>query len=198
MSRSQSLKSLRPARLQIRRVLLVGIRRKLVFGSALACTSTDKGQAARFFPSSVSCSVTFGCAQSALRGGLGMIGSLLVTSAFAVLQVAGPPQRKDKPETTAKAAVAIDPGAAIAEYNALKEKTPSTAAAQWKLGLWCEGQGLKDLAYVHFAEVVQLDPRRDAACASSVSRGIIAAGRPMSRLPRSMSKRRLTRSGDQS
>ncbi len=92
-----------------------------------------------------------------------MIGSLLVTSAFAVLQVAGPPQRKDKPETTAKAAVAIDPGAAIAEYNALKEKTPSTAAAQWKLGLWCEGQGLKDLAYVHFAEVVQLDPRRDAA-----------------------------------
>ena len=92
-----------------------------------------------------------------------MIGSLLVTSAFAVLQVAGPPQRKDKPETTAKAAVAIDPGAAIAEYNALKEKTPSTATAQWKLGLWCEGQGLKDLAYVHFAEVVQLDPRRDAA-----------------------------------
>ena len=92
-----------------------------------------------------------------------MIGSLLVTSAFAVLQVAGPPQRKDKPETTAKAAVAINPGAAIAEYNALKEKTPPTAAAQWKLGLWCEDHGLKDLAYVHFAEVVQLDPRRDAA-----------------------------------
>jgi hypothetical protein len=92
-----------------------------------------------------------------------MIGSLLVASAFAVLQVAGPPQRNDKPETTPKAAVEINAGAAIAEYNALKEKTPSTAAAQWKLGLWCEDHGLKDLAYVHFAEVVQLDPRRDAA-----------------------------------
>ena len=46
-----------------------------------------------------------------------MIGSLLVTSAFAVLQVAGHLQPKDKPETTAKAAVAINPGAAIAEYN---------------------------------------------------------------------------------
>ena len=29
-----------------------------------------------------------------------------------------------------------------------------TAAARWKLALWCEEHGLKDIAYVHFGEVI--------------------------------------------
>jgi hypothetical protein len=96
-------------------------------------------------------------------GGVRMIGSLLVSSALVVLQVPGqPPEQKEQPAAAPKAAVEINPGAATAEYNALKDKTPSTAAAQWKLGVWCEEHGLKDLAYVHFSEVARLDPRRDA------------------------------------
>ena len=38
-----------------------------------------------------------------------------------------------------------------------------TAAARWKLALWCEEHGLKDIAHVHFGEVISLDPGRDAA-----------------------------------
>jgi hypothetical protein len=57
----------------------------------------------------------------------------------------------------------VNSSEANAKYNALKEKTPSTPAAQWRLGVWCEEHGLKDLAHVHFAEVARLDPKRDAA-----------------------------------
>ena len=69
------------------------------------------------------------------------------------------PAQKPNP----KVATAVNDGELNAQYNALKEKTPSTPAAQWKLGLWCEEHGLRDLAYVHFAEVARLDPKRDAA-----------------------------------
>jgi hypothetical protein len=53
--------------------------------------------------------------------------------------------------------------AAQAQYNALRERTPATAAAQWKLALWCEQNGLLVEAYTHFAAVVQHDPKREAA-----------------------------------
>ncbi len=117
-----------------------------------------------------------------------MIGSVLVCSTILAFQAAGPPQSRDvqKPKPKAavegdprrpgkitaasevqkpapKPAVEVDPGEALAEYNALRAKTPSTAAAQWKLGLWCEEHGLKAEAYVHFSEVVRLDPRREGA-----------------------------------
>ncbi len=52
---------------------------------------------------------------------------------------------------------------ALAEYNSLREKTPQTAAAQWKLAAWCEQAGLKPEAYVHYGRVIELDPKRDAA-----------------------------------
>jgi hypothetical protein len=93
-----------------------------------------------------------------------MIGSVFVASILLVAQIDKPLQFKDRPSTTPDAAVvAADQGQALAEYNALRAKAPATAAAQWRLGVWCEEHGLKDMAYVHFAEVARLDPRRDAA-----------------------------------
>jgi len=53
--------------------------------------------------------------------------------------------------------------AALAEYNARRERTPDTADAQWKLALWCESKGLKAEASAHLASVVRLDPSREAA-----------------------------------
>jgi hypothetical protein len=53
--------------------------------------------------------------------------------------------------------------AALAAYNGLREKTPETAAAQWKLAVWCEQNGLNAEAYAQYAAVVRLDPRREAA-----------------------------------
>ena len=50
----------------------------------------------------------------------------------------------------------------MAEYVVLRDKTPATAAGQWKLALWCEKNGLKPEAYVHFSEAARLDPSRDA------------------------------------
>ena len=78
-----------------------------------------------------------------------------------------------KANATAKAAPKADPApkavpaeasaAALAKYNEMKEKTPRTVAAQSKLAAWCEEHGLKAEAYVHYAAVVRLDPRREAA-----------------------------------
>ncbi|HKI20452.1 MAG TPA: hypothetical protein VKA15_21365, partial [Isosphaeraceae bacterium] len=79
-----------------------------------------------------------------------MMRSVLIGATFLVFQTAGPTQSGDLQKPTAKAAAEVDPGQALAEYNALRTKTPSTAAAQWKLGLWCEEHGLKAEAYVHF------------------------------------------------
>jgi hypothetical protein len=53
--------------------------------------------------------------------------------------------------------------AALAEYNALRAKTPQTAAAQWKLAVWCEANHLEAEAFAHFTAVVMLDPGREAA-----------------------------------
>lgn len=92
-----------------------------------------------------------------------MIGIVLVTSALLAGQVAPAPQPRRDAKAAPKIARDVDPAEALAKYNELREKTPPTAAAQWKLGLWCEEHGLKAEAYVHFAEVVRRDPRRDAA-----------------------------------
>jgi len=53
--------------------------------------------------------------------------------------------------------------ALLAEYNARRAKAPNTADAHWKLGLWCEQNGLKTQAEVEFLAVSQFDPRREAA-----------------------------------
>lgn len=52
---------------------------------------------------------------------------------------------------------------ALAEYNGLKERAAKTAEAQWKLAMWCEEHGLEAEAKAHLANVVQLDPKREAA-----------------------------------
>ncbi len=91
-----------------------------------------------------------------------MIGSVLVASMLLVGQTAAPTHSGDEQKTTTKAAAEVDPQKAVSEYNVLKEKTPMTAAARWKLALWCEEHGLKDIAYVHFGEVISA--RSQARC----------------------------------
>jgi hypothetical protein len=53
--------------------------------------------------------------------------------------------------------------AALAEYNAKRDKTPNTAEAQWDLALWCEQKGLKPEAIAHFTVVTRLAPNRASA-----------------------------------
>ncbi len=92
-----------------------------------------------------------------------MISVVLVASILLTGQTATAPKAKNTEKPATKNAHDIDPAEALAKYNELRDKTPTTAAAQWKLGLWCEQHGLKAEAYVHFAEVVRRDPKRDAA-----------------------------------
>jgi hypothetical protein len=93
-----------------------------------------------------------------------MMGLVLLSSSLLALQAGQPPRTPEDPQKKAPAAaVAVDQGQANAEYNALKEKMPETAAAHWRMAVWCEEHGLKDQAYVHYAQVVQLDPRREPA-----------------------------------
>ncbi len=54
-------------------------------------------------------------------------------------------------------------GAALAEYNGLNERAAMTSHDQWRLAIWCEQHGLEAEARLHFANVVQLDPKRDSA-----------------------------------
>src|SRR5262245_59363415 len=98
-------------------------------------------------------------------GDIAMIQSFLVSSILLAL-----PAQSGERATSAlggKPAVKVDEAKdsaeALAKYNELKGKTPKTVAAQSKLAAWCEEHGLKAEAYVHYAEVVRLDPRREAA-----------------------------------
>lgn len=58
---------------------------------------------------------------------------------------------------------AADEADRLATYNSHREHTPKTAAAQWKLALWCEENGLEAEKMVHLIEVVRLDPKRAEA-----------------------------------
>jgi hypothetical protein len=53
--------------------------------------------------------------------------------------------------------------AKLAEYNGRRERMPDTADAHWKLGLWCEQNGLQPEARAHFSSVTRLEPGNDAA-----------------------------------
>ena len=46
----------------------------------------------------------------------------------------------------------------IAQYNGRRVQTPVAVLPQYKLGVWCEENGLKDEARAHFATVVRLNP----------------------------------------
>jgi hypothetical protein len=90
-----------------------------------------------------------------------MLRVLLLTSAILAAQdPAVTPPVIDKPDPTK---VEAAEARALAEYNAVRDKTPETAAAQWKLAVWCEEKGLKPEAYVHYGRVIELDPKREAA-----------------------------------
>lgn len=95
--------------------------------------------------------------------------SIYLAAVLALLSAADPPADapKDPAARPAEAAPAQgltpDQAAAMAEYEGLRRKAPRTADGHWRLALWCEEHGLPAEAYVHFAEVVRLDPRREAA-----------------------------------
>ncbi len=78
---------------------------------------------------------------------------------------AGPAESKAerKPAAKAKAEPARDSGEAMAEYNALRARTPHNVAGESKLAMWCEEHGLKAEAEAHYAQVIRMDPRREAA-----------------------------------
>jgi hypothetical protein len=92
-----------------------------------------------------------------------MIGLVILSTTLLAVQAEDSPPSKGDQTPKSLVANSLNDGEINAKYNELKEKTPSTAAAQWRLGVWCEEHGLKDLAYIHFAEVARLDPERDAA-----------------------------------
>jgi hypothetical protein len=94
-----------------------------------------------------------------------MIQTLLVSSILLVLpaQAGGRASSALGGKPAAKVDSAEGSAEALAKYNELKDKAPKTVTAQSKLAAWCEEHGLKAEAYVHYAEVVRLDPRREAA-----------------------------------
>lgn len=94
-----------------------------------------------------------------------MIGSVLVASTLLVGQnAAGAPKKSaDQRKSASKVTAPVNPQQALAEYNGLKDKAPMTAAARWRLAIWCDEHGLKEEALVHLGEVISLDPKRDAA-----------------------------------
>jgi hypothetical protein len=72
--------------------------------------------------------------------------------------------RWERPDAVAERVKADEAlSAALAEYNARRERMPETADAHWKLALWCEEQGLDAEAKAHLTAVVRLDPGREAA-----------------------------------
>jgi uncharacterized protein (UPF0335 family) len=92
---------------------------------------------------------------------------VLLCSALLAFQDPGPPKAPDEPKAVAKdLAPKVDEAAraaTLAKYEEMRAKTAETAAAQSKLATWCEQNGLKDEMLIHLANVVRLDPKRDAA-----------------------------------
>lgn len=77
---------------------------------------------------------------------------------------AEPPEKPPaRPDAEAVLAPNADQSEALAKYNLKKAQTRNTANAQWNLAEWCEKNGLEAEAFVHYAAVIQLDPKRDAA-----------------------------------
>jgi hypothetical protein len=90
-----------------------------------------------------------------------MLACALIGGLILISQDAG---KADPPApASAPAALSETEARALAKYNEQVAKTPNTASAHWKLALWCEQNRLDAEAFVHFARVVELDPKRDAA-----------------------------------
>jgi hypothetical protein len=97
-----------------------------------------------------------------------MCPAILLCSLLLGSQGPGQAQSPDEPPSAAAADLApkgdeTRRAEALVKYEAMRSRTAQTAAAQWKLASWCEDNGLEDEAMVHLANVVRLDPKRDAA-----------------------------------
>lgn len=90
-----------------------------------------------------------------------MIRVVLVCSALAALQDPAPtPTAGDAAKASSDAEARAK---ALAKYNEMRDRAPMTAVAQSRLATFCEQNGLTAELYVHLANVVRLDPSRDAA-----------------------------------
>ncbi len=92
-----------------------------------------------------------------------MVQILFLCAALVTAQAAQLPGPDGTDKAAAQAAQGDQTAKALAKYNGMREKTPQTAAAQWKLGVWCEENGLAAEAQAHFSNVVKIDPKREAA-----------------------------------
>ncbi len=69
-----------------------------------------------------------------------------------------------RPDAVAEQIKADGPlSAALADYKARRDGTPTKADAQWKLALWCEENGLEAEAKAHQTIVTRLDPNHAKA-----------------------------------
>jgi hypothetical protein len=66
-------------------------------------------------------------------------------------------------QSVEKAREDAEQSALLAEYERRRAEARDTPAAQWKLALWCEQNGLPAEATAHFSEVTRLDPDNRAA-----------------------------------
>jgi hypothetical protein len=88
----------------------------------------------------------------------------LVVLCSTLLTAQAPVTKPEDPKPAPKAEANPTEATSLAKYNAMiQEKAPDSAAAHWKMALWCEQNGLRPEAYVHLGKVIELDPKREAA-----------------------------------
>lgn len=92
---------------------------------------------------------------------------LLALAALAQGTTDGPVPKTESPgaqiATAETAAPPAATAAALAEYNARREKAPQTSSAQLALAQWCREQGLEPEAIAHATTAVELQPTNAAA-----------------------------------
>jgi len=91
-----------------------------------------------------------------------MLRVLILLTVLATIQ--DPPRPPgDSTPASKDQATPLSPSDALARYNAMMQNPPTDAAGHWKLATWCEQNGLRPEAYVHYGKVIELDPKRDLA-----------------------------------
>jgi hypothetical protein len=87
----------------------------------------------------------------------------LVLSCSALLIAQDPSKTPDGLPPVPQAQAPAPEAEALAKYNGMRDGVAETGAAHWKMGQWCEQNGLRPEAYFHYGKVIELEPRRDAA-----------------------------------
>ena len=90
-----------------------------------------------------------------------MLPLVLVCSALMIPQA--PSKPADEPPPAVQSETPPAEADALAKYNGMRDKVADTGPAHWKMGQWCEQNGLRPEAYFHYGKVIELEPRRDAA-----------------------------------